>query len=90
MLAAERRYLPSGMPLVKQVVGVAGDRVCAVGHALFVNGKLAALRQHEDGLGRRLPWWEGCVKLRKGELLLLLPDVQGSLDVIFLVVSVVV
>ena len=80
LLAAERRYLPSGVPLVKQVAGAAGDRVCAAGHALFVNGKLAARRHREDRLGRPLPWWEGCTHLAEGKLLLLLPDAPGSFD----------
>jgi conjugative transfer signal peptidase TraF len=79
-LGAERRYLPWGMPVVKRVAGVAGDRVCAAGHALWVNGALAARRPREDGLGCPLPWWTGCTDLSGGELLLLMADVPGSFD----------
>ena len=39
-LAAERHYLPANVPLVKRVAALAGDRVCAHGSAIFVNGKL--------------------------------------------------
>ena len=79
-LAALRHYLPSGVPLVKRVAGVAGDRICAVGEAVFVNGRVAALRRREDRLGRRLPWWTGCHHIREGELFLLMSDAPGSFD----------
>jgi conjugative transfer signal peptidase TraF len=79
-LAAERRYLPSGVPLVKRVAGVAGDRVCAVGSSVFVNGQVAAERRSEDRLGRPLPSWTGCRDLGEGELFLLIPDASGSFD----------
>ena len=51
-LGAERHYLPSNVPLVKRVAAVAGDRVCAAGEAVFVNGRLATLRRAQ---GRRRP-----------------------------------
>jgi conjugative transfer signal peptidase TraF len=70
-LAAERKYLPAGVPLVKRVAAVAGDRVCAAGEAVFVGDRLEALRKSEDAAGRPLPWWTGCIRLRQGELLLL-------------------
>ncbi|MFN3946401.1 MAG: S26 family signal peptidase [Allosphingosinicella sp.] len=79
-LAAERRYLPSNLPLVKRVEGTSGDRVCAVGEAVYVNGELRALRRELDGSGRPLPWWTGCVDLAAGDILLLAADRQDSFD----------
>src|SRR3546814_20901062 len=38
-LAAKRHYLPSNVPLVKSVAAVPGDRICARGDLIFVNGK---------------------------------------------------
>ena len=79
-LGAERHYLPSNVPLVKRVAAVAGDRVCAAGEAVFVNGRLEALRRPRDGPGRPMPWWTGCEVLRGGDLFLLTPSVPDSFD----------
>ena len=75
-LAAERRYLPSNVPLVKRVVAVAGDRVCAAGTAIRVNGRHAGSRREVDGAGRPMPAWTGCHDLAAGEYFLLMekPD----------------
>jgi len=67
-LAAERGYLPPGVPLVKHVAAVSGDIVCAIGSAISVNGKLAAERLAADALGRPLPAWQGCRTLGDGEV----------------------
>jgi conjugative transfer signal peptidase TraF len=79
-LAAERRYLPTNVPLVKRVAAARGDRVCAAGEALWVNGRLEVLRRDSDGAGRPLPWWTGCLDLQDGEYLLLMPGSAASLD----------
>jgi len=79
-LAAERRYLPVNIPLVKRVAATRGDRVCAIGEAVFVNGRLAAARRRQDRSGRLLPWWTGCSRLRRGELLLLTRGGADSFD----------
>jgi len=78
-LAAERRYLPENMPLVKRVAAVAGDEVCAVGQAITVNGKRVAGRRIFDHRGRRMPFWLGCIRLR-GHQLFLLMDAPDSFD----------
>lgn len=79
-LAAERHYLPAGVPLVKRVAATAGARVCARGRRIFVDGRATAVRRSRDGAGRRLPWWSGCRHLRKGDLFLLAPDVPEAFD----------
>ena len=71
-LAARRRYLPANVPLVKRVAAVAGDRVCATGNSVSINGRPAAVRQSLDPAGRAMPWWSGCRDLRAGEYLLLM------------------
>jgi conjugative transfer signal peptidase TraF len=73
-LAAERGYVPKRVPLVKQVAAAKGDRVCAVGEALFVNGRFEAPRRLRDASGRPLPGWTGCEDLGAGEYLLLMPS----------------
>jgi conjugative transfer signal peptidase TraF len=79
-LAAERRYLPFEVPLVKPVAAIAGDRVCARGTHLFVNGRSVAARRAADPSGRLLPWWTGCVRLGRGDVLLLSRNVPAAYD----------
>jgi len=78
-LAAERRYIPINIPLVKRVAAAPGDRVCARGREIYVNGHPVAERREADGRGRPMPWWNGCVMLRSGALFLLM-DSPDSFD----------
>jgi type IV secretory pathway protease TraF len=78
-LAAERRYLPTNVPLVKRVSAAAGDEVCAFDRYIFVDGEFVAERQVFDREGRRLPFWLGCIRLR-GEQKLLLINSPDSFD----------
>lgn len=78
-LAAERHYLPANVPLVKRVAAAAGDRICAIGSAVSINGRQVAVRQRVDIAGRPMPWWSGCRRLRPGEFLLLM-DSHYSFD----------
>ena len=71
ILAAERGYLPVGVPLVKHIVAVAGDDVCAMKLAVSVNGKIVANQLRADRAGRPLPRWNGCRRLSQGEYFLL-------------------
>lgn len=73
-LAAERRYLPSNVPLVKRVEAMAGDQVCAIGEAIWVNGRHVAARRAADGAGRTMPAWAGCRELGAGEYFLLMEN----------------
>ena len=78
-LAARRHYLPANVPLVKRVAAVAGDRVCAAGSRVSINGRRVATRQKSDAAGRPMPWWTGCRRLDQGEYLLLM-DRADSFD----------
>ena len=78
-LASERGYLPGGVPLIKPVAAVAGDRVCAQGAGITINGRYVASRLHADRAGRPLPAWQGCRRLGSDELFLFAPA-AGSFD----------
>jgi len=80
LLAARRHYLPLNVPLVKRVVGVPGDIVCARGDRVTIGGKEIARRLAHDSLGRTMPWWEGCEGLRPGRYFLLMSHVPSSFD----------
>jgi conjugative transfer signal peptidase TraF len=66
-LAAERGYLPLGVPLVKRVAALGGDVVCSVRKTVSINH-------------RALPSWRGCRKLAADEVFLLVPAVADSFD----------
>ena len=76
-LAARRRYLPASVPLVKNVAATSGERICAIGRRVTIDGRQAALRQSRDRSGRQLPWWTGCIRLRPGQLFLLSPNMDA-------------
>ena len=80
MMAAERRYIPANVPLVKRVAAAAGDEVCALGREIFVNGTWVVERRAFDAKGRPMPWWSGCVRLRGRQLFLLMADSPGPFD----------
>jgi conjugative transfer signal peptidase TraF len=79
-LAADRGYLPAGVPLVKPVAAVAGDLVCGERARIFINGRLVAMRRSIDPRGRVMPWWRGCRRLRPGEALLLSAHAAQAFD----------
>lgn len=79
-LAAERRYLPTNVPLVKRIVALGGDTVCAINHAVSIDGHHVADQLAADSRGRPLPIWTGCRTLRPGEIFLLMQGVPDSFD----------
>ena len=80
LLAAERHYLPLNVDLVKRVVALKGDRVCAVKGIVNVDGYAAAKQLKADREGRPLPEWNGCRTLGSGEVFLLMESVPDSFD----------
>lgn len=70
-LAAARHYIPFDIPLIKQVSGLPGERVCAVGSTITIGGRRVAKRRQLDPSGRLLPEFQGCRRLGKGQYLLL-------------------
>lgn len=69
--AASRGYLPPGLPIIKHVAGLPGDRICSDGRKVTVNGAVAAARLPADAKGRPLPLWQGCEILAAADYLLL-------------------
>ncbi len=78
-LADARRYIPANVPLVKRVAAGPGDTICGVGAAIFIDGRWAASRSLVDARRRAMPWWDGCTRLRGGEVFLLM-DSPASFD----------
>lgn len=79
-LAAQRGYLPAGVPIVKHVTAVAGQHVCARDDALTIDGAPSARILRSDRQGRPLPAWRQCRSLASGEVFLLSPSNPASFD----------
>ena len=70
-LAARRQYLPLDAVLLKPVVAAEGAIVCRVGSRIVVNGMHLAPSLSHDAAGRRLPSWQGCHRLHRGEVVVI-------------------
>lgn len=79
-LAAQRDYLPLGVPLLKRVGAIAPQQVCIVGRSVRIDGVPVATVLPADHLGRPLSSWQQCRRLRPGELFLLSTTNPASFD----------
>jgi conjugative transfer signal peptidase TraF len=75
-----RGYLPLGVPLVKHVVGLSGQRVCRLRRTITVDGVAVAVALERDRRGRALPSWTGCRVIRPAEVFLMNLESRDSLD----------
>lgn len=75
----QRRYLPKGVPMLKHVEALPGQKVCRQDRKVIIDGKVAAWALWRDRFFRPLPVWEGCRVLAAGEVFLLNPR-WDSLD----------
>ena len=75
-----RRYIPLGVPLIKPIGAVTGQRVCRHGAVISIDGRRAARALSRDRAGRALPVWQGCRTLRAGGLFLLATARPDSFD----------
>jgi conjugative transfer signal peptidase TraF len=76
LMIVARGILPPSVPLVKQVAAVGGDEVCRSNEpagTIAINGKVVAEVFDHEREGRRLPSWDGCIRLVDGEFFLLQP-----------------
>lgn len=78
--AAERAYLPAGVPLLKRVAAMGGDHVCVRDARVWINGAPRATALQVDRQGRPLQPWRGCRVLEAGELFLLSTQQPSSFD----------
>ncbi|MCA1537734.1 S26 family signal peptidase [Bradyrhizobium sp. NBAIM03] len=77
---ADGGFLPRGVPLLKRVMGVPGQTVCRSGDTVSVDHVDVGTAHDRDHRGRPLPRWSGCRTLEPGEVFLMNPTVQDSLD----------
>lgn len=77
---ADGGYVPLGVPLLKHVAALAGQRVCRSGLDVTVDGAPLARAREHDRTGRPLPQWDGCRTLTSSEVFLVNWDEPASLD----------
>ncbi|WP_157016622.1 S26 family signal peptidase [Mesorhizobium xinjiangense] len=76
----ERGYIGRGVPLMKRIAALPGQRVCRTGRAITVDAVPMGDALDRDRLGRPLPVWQGCRIVADDELFLMNWQVRDSLD----------
>ncbi|MGE0531900.1 MAG: S26 family signal peptidase [Hyphomonadaceae bacterium] len=76
--ATARRFTDADDRFLKRVVALEGDVVCAFGPLVTINHELTLQRRTVDSVGRALPTWSGCRRLR-GQVFLI-GDTADSFD----------
>lgn len=77
---AERGYLPSGVPLLKEVAALRGDTVCRRGLVILINNEPAGQARALDSRARPLPDWQGCRTIGADEIFVMNRRAPGSFD----------
>ncbi|AZO14716.1 MULTISPECIES: S26 family signal peptidase [unclassified Mesorhizobium] len=80
LFAAERGYLPLGVPMLKHIEALPGQEVCRLGRLITVNGRALGVALERDRKGRALPDWQGCRIVAGDEIFVMNRQVQDSLD----------
>jgi len=80
LLAAQRGYLPSSVPILKRIGAVAPQSVCVWDRIVAIDGAMLATARERDGLHRPLPVWSQCRPLVGDELFLLSNTNPASFD----------
>ena len=78
--AAQRGYLPAGVPILKRIGAVAPQSVCVRDRVVRIDGAIVATVLSHDGVHRSLPTWKHCRPLVEGELFLLSDTHPASFD----------
>jgi conjugative transfer signal peptidase TraF len=80
ILAAQRGYLPAGIPLLKRIGAMPPQQVCVRGHIVRIDDVAIATALAADSRGRSLLAWQQCRSLLDGELFLLSSTNPASFD----------
>lgn len=73
-------YLPVGVPMLKRVLALPGQRVCRSGLTISVDDIAMGEARDRDERGRPLPKWQGCRVVGDDELFLMNWQSDDSLD----------
>jgi conjugative transfer signal peptidase TraF len=73
-------YLPIGVPMLKRVLALPGQKVCRNGLTIAVDGIDVGHAQERDGRGRPLPVWHGCRVVADDDVFVMNWQSSDSLD----------
>lgn len=73
-------YLPAGIPMLKRVLALPGQKVCRSGRTISVDAIDVGEARERDSRGRPLPVWHGCRVVGEDELFLMNWQSEDSLD----------
>ena len=73
-------YLPIGVPMLKRVLALPGQKVCRSRLTFAVDGVEVGQAQERDGRGRPLPAWNGCRVIADGDIFVMNWQSTDSLD----------
>jgi conjugative transfer signal peptidase TraF len=73
-------YLPIGVPMLKRVLALPGQKVCRDRLTIAVDGAEVGQAQERDGRGRPLPTWTGCRVIAHGDIFVMNWQSTDSLD----------
>lgn len=76
----ERGYIAPGVPMMKRIAAMSGQKVCRRGRTITVDGEPVGEALERDRKGRTLPTWRGCRRIAGDELFLMNANVPDSLD----------
>ena len=79
-VAAQRGYLPAGVPILKRIGAIAPQSVCVRSRVFRIDGEAAATAREHDGQGRAMQAWTQCRRLQANELFLLSNTNPSSFD----------
>ena len=77
---ADRRYLPTGVPMLKRVLALPGQTICRNAYTITVDGIAMGEALEHDSHGRPLPVWQGCQRISDGQVFLMNWQSEDSLD----------
>jgi conjugative transfer signal peptidase TraF len=75
-----RRYLPRGIPLLKQILALPGQTVCREELTITVDKRPIGEARAQDSQDRPLPDWQGCHLIAAGEVFFMNWRSADSLD----------
>lgn len=78
--AAQRGYLPSGVPILKRIGAVAPQSVCVRDRVVRIDVGIVTTVLVHDGANRAMPAWNHCRQLAQSELFLLSDTHPASFD----------
>ena len=73
-------YLPIGLPMVKRVLALPGQKVCRNGLTIAVDGIDVGDARERDGRGRPLPSWSGCRVVAESDVFVMNWQSEDSFD----------